>query len=94
MEVYLRALVGVVDHALWSPHRERHVQGVEHHPGGEGRSHRPAVDPTVVRIEHDRYCRSPFPNSSGSRAMLTAMRLATSAVNTFACRASSSFSRA
>src|SRR6201986_1922070 len=26
----LRALVGVVDHALRSPYRERHVQGIEH----------------------------------------------------------------
>jgi len=48
----LRALVGVVDHALRSSHRERHVQGVEHQPGGEGRSHRPADDPTAARIKH------------------------------------------
>jgi hypothetical protein len=34
-----------------------------------------------------------FPSSSGSRAMLTAIRRASSAVNTFACRASSSLSR-
>jgi hypothetical protein len=49
----LRALVGVVDYALRWPHRERHVQGVEHQPGGEGRGHRPADDPAAARIEHD-----------------------------------------
>jgi hypothetical protein len=31
---------------------------------------------------------TPFPSSSGSRAMLTAIRRASSAVSTFACRAS------
>jgi hypothetical protein len=35
----------------------------------------------------------PFPNSSGSRAMLRAMRLASSRVSTLACRASASLSR-
>jgi hypothetical protein len=39
------------------------------------------------------YSRSAFPNSSGNRAMLTAMRLASSRVSTFACRASDSLSR-
>jgi hypothetical protein len=34
-----------------------------------------------------------FPSSSGSHAMLIAMRRASSFVSTFACRASASFSR-
>jgi hypothetical protein len=37
--------------------------------------------------------RSPFPSSSGSRAMLTAMRRASSFVRTLACSASASLSR-
>ena len=44
----------MVDHAVRSPYRERHVQGIEHQPGGEGRGHRPADDAAAVRIEHDR----------------------------------------
>jgi hypothetical protein len=43
-----------VDHAFWSSHRERHVQGVKHQPSSEGRGHRPADDPTAARIQHDR----------------------------------------
>jgi hypothetical protein len=36
---------------------------------------------------------SPFPSSSGSRAMLTATRRASSFVSTFVCRASASLAR-
>jgi hypothetical protein len=38
-------------------------------------------------------CRSPFPSGSGSRAMLMAMRRASSFVSTFACIASASVAR-
>jgi hypothetical protein len=37
--------------------------------------------------------RAAFPSSSGSRAMLMAIRRASSFVRTFACRASASLSR-
>jgi hypothetical protein len=39
-------------------------------------------------------CPSPFPNNSGSRAMLRAIRRASSAVSTLACRASGNAARA
>jgi hypothetical protein len=50
----LRALVGVMDHAVRAPRRERHVEGVEHQPRGQRCRHRPADDPSAVGIEHDR----------------------------------------
>jgi len=37
----------VMDHALRPPHRECHVQGVQHQPRGESRGHR---QPTIRRL--------------------------------------------
>ena len=48
------AQVGMMDHAVRAPHRQCHVQGVQHQRRGKSCGHRPAHDATAERIEHDR----------------------------------------
>jgi hypothetical protein len=50
----LRALVRVMDDILRSARCQRHVQGIEHKLGVQGRCHRPADDAPAKRIECDR----------------------------------------
>jgi hypothetical protein len=44
----------MMDHVLWAPLPERHVESIEHQLGGKRRRHRPANDPSTERIENDR----------------------------------------
>jgi len=44
----------MVNHALRSTGRERHIESVEHQLRGKARRHRPAHDAAAAGIEHDR----------------------------------------
>src|SRR6516162_4253582 len=51
----------MMDHVLWAPLPERHVESIEHQLGGKRRRHRPANDPSTEHIEHDREIDEAYP---------------------------------